>query len=129
MSREPKPFEVFTKPRHPRYNWDAHNEKQHEASVIGVLPYRQTRTRCPPCVEDLGVGTGMRADPLQEVEDQVLHGVGHGFPYEKWLVGRLPQDSRTEDNRRRRNRRQIPIGRAREVRRCSRGTKRIGALD
>jgi len=47
------------------------------AKVIGILPYGQTRTRCPPGVEYLGVWAGVGAYPLEEVENQSFNGVRH----------------------------------------------------
>lgn len=45
------------------------------AKVIGVLPYGQTRTRCPPGVEDVGVWAGIGTYPFQEVENQSFNRV------------------------------------------------------
>jgi len=42
----------------------------HEAEVIGILPYGQTRTRCPPGIDDFGVWASVGAYPLKEVENQ-----------------------------------------------------------
>jgi hypothetical protein len=47
-----------------------------ESAVVGVLPHGKTRTRRPPRREHLGVRPGVRAHPLQEVEDQAVDGVG-----------------------------------------------------
>jgi hypothetical protein len=52
----------------------------HEATVIGVLPYGQPRTRCPPDFEYLGVWARVGAYPLKKVEDQRFNGVGHRAP-------------------------------------------------
>jgi hypothetical protein len=49
----------------------------HEAPVIGVLPYGQPRTRCPPDFEYLGVWARVGTYPLEKVEDQRFNGVGH----------------------------------------------------
>jgi hypothetical protein len=51
-----------------------------EASVVGVFPHWQTRTRGVPRLKYLGVRAGLGAQPLEEVEDQGLDGVGHGWP-------------------------------------------------
>jgi hypothetical protein len=48
-----------------------------EASIVGVLPHGKARTRRPPRLEHLGVGAGVGADPLEEVEDQGVDGLGH----------------------------------------------------
>jgi hypothetical protein len=48
-----------------------------ETQVIGLLPHREPRTRRPPCVEDLAVRAGVGAEPLQELEHQVVDGVVH----------------------------------------------------
>jgi len=50
-----------------------------EPALVGVLPYGQARTRCPPRVENVGVRTSIRAYPLEEVENQRFDGVGHGY--------------------------------------------------
>ena len=49
----------------------------HETTVVGVFPYRQTRTRGAPGVEHLGVRAGVGAYPFKEVEDQGFDCVGH----------------------------------------------------
>ena len=48
-----------------------------EAGVGGVLPHGQARAGRPPGLHGLGVRPGVRADPLEEVEDQVVDGLGH----------------------------------------------------
>ena len=67
----------------------------HKATVVGVLPYRQTWTRCAPCVEYLGVRTGVGADPFEEIEDQGVNRVEHrahrnagnrSAVYSTWIV-------------------------------------------
>ena len=45
-----------------------------EAKVGGVLPDRQARARRSPRLHRLGVGALARADPLEQVQDQVLDG-------------------------------------------------------
>jgi hypothetical protein len=49
----------------------------HKATVVGLFPYRQTRTRCAPGVEYLSVRARVGAYPLKEVEDQGFNRVGH----------------------------------------------------
>jgi hypothetical protein len=46
-----------------------------EASVSRVFPDREARTGSSPGLECFGVRTAVRADPLEEVEDQVVDGV------------------------------------------------------
>jgi hypothetical protein len=48
-----------------------------EASVVGVLPHGKARTRRPPRLQHVGVGAGLGAHPLEQVEDQGVDGVGH----------------------------------------------------
>src|SRR5262245_44358103 len=48
-----------------------------EAAVRCVLPDRQPRAGRPPCLERLGVRPAARPDPLEQVEDQAVDGVGH----------------------------------------------------
>lgn len=52
----------------------------HEATVIGVFPYGQTRTGRPPGLEYLGVWTRFGSYPLEKVEDQRFNGVGRRAP-------------------------------------------------
>ena len=47
-----------------------------EAPIDGLLPHGQARARRPPGVEHLGVGAGIGTDPLEEVEDQRVDGIG-----------------------------------------------------
>jgi len=49
-----------------------------EASVDGVFPHGKAWTRGLPGVEYLGVGAGVGAHPLKEVEDQGVDGAGQG---------------------------------------------------
>jgi hypothetical protein len=51
-----------------------------ETSVVSVLPHRGAGTRCLPGLEHFGVGTGVGAYPLEEVEDQGGDGVRHSDP-------------------------------------------------
>jgi len=51
----------------------------HEAALIGILPNGKTRARRPPRVDDFGVGSRLRADPFQKIENQSVYGVGHGY--------------------------------------------------
>lgn len=50
----------------------------HEAALIGILPDGKARARRPPRVDDFGVGSRLRADPFQKIENQGVDGVGHG---------------------------------------------------
>jgi hypothetical protein len=49
----------------------------HKATVVGIFPYWQARTRCAPSVEYLGVGARVGAYPFKKVEDQGFDWVGH----------------------------------------------------
>src|SRR5262249_5399606 len=49
-----------------------------EAQVRRVLPDRELWTGCSPRLEDLGVWPSLGADPVEQVEDQVVDIVGHG---------------------------------------------------
>jgi hypothetical protein len=51
-----------------------------EASLVGVFPYGEVRARRPPRLEHVGVGAGVGAHPLEEVEDQGIDGLGHRGP-------------------------------------------------
>ena len=48
-----------------------------EPTLLSGLPNRQARTRRPPGVQHLAVGTWARADPFEEIEDEGVDGVGH----------------------------------------------------
>ena len=48
-----------------------------ETTLLSGLPNRQARTRRPPGVQHLAVGTWARADPFEEIEDEGVDGVGH----------------------------------------------------
>jgi hypothetical protein len=48
-----------------------------EAPFIGLLPDGQARTRRAPCLDHFGVGPRAGTDPLEQVEDQGVDGVGH----------------------------------------------------
>jgi hypothetical protein len=48
-----------------------------EASVVGVLPHGKARTRCPPRIEHLGIGTRTGVQPFKEIEVQVIEAVVH----------------------------------------------------
>jgi hypothetical protein len=48
-----------------------------EASVVGILPHRQARTRRPPRLKHLSVGAGRGTNPLEKVEDEGVAGVRH----------------------------------------------------
>ena len=50
-----------------------------ETEIRRVLPDRQARARGPPRLHRLGVWPLARADRLEEVEDQVVDGFGHGI--------------------------------------------------
>ena len=49
-----------------------------KAAVVGVLPHGQAWTRGAPGFEHLAVTAGFGPDPLEQVKDQVLDGVGQG---------------------------------------------------
>ena len=49
-----------------------------EAEVGRVLPDRETRARRSPGLHRLGVRALTRADPLEQIEDQAVDGLGHG---------------------------------------------------
>ena len=51
-----------------------------EASIVGVFPHGQARTRRSPHLEHVGVGAGVGPHPLEEVEDQGIDSAGHGGP-------------------------------------------------
>jgi hypothetical protein len=48
-----------------------------KASVVGVLPHGKARTRRPPRIEHLGIGTRTGVQPLEEIEGQVIEDVVH----------------------------------------------------
>jgi len=50
------------------------------ASIVRGLPHRKTRTRRPPGLEHFVIGPGGRTDPLQQIENKSVDGVGHGTP-------------------------------------------------
>src|SRR5262245_9158308 len=50
----------------------------HEPPIRRVLPDRQLRTRGPPGIHRLLVGASVPSDPFDQVEDEVLDGIGHG---------------------------------------------------
>ena len=47
MSREPKPLELFKKPRHPRYNWTSFNARKHQEAVNRAIAEDQYRRSQP----------------------------------------------------------------------------------
>jgi hypothetical protein len=49
-----------------------------EAEVGRVLPNGEARARGSPRIEGLGVGPLAGADPLEQIKDQVVDGLGHG---------------------------------------------------
>ncbi len=49
---------------------------RYEAAVVGLFPHRQAWTRGSPRLECLGVGPSVRTDPLEQVEDQRVDGLG-----------------------------------------------------
>ena len=49
-----------------------------KAAVVGVLPHGEAWTRGAPGFEHLAVTAGFGPDPLEQVKDQVLDGVGQG---------------------------------------------------
>ncbi len=75
-----------------------------EAQVGRVLPDRQARARRPPRLHRLQVRALARADPLEEVEDQVVDGLGHGVagsrPLAASCVGHRLEDQVLESLRR-----------------------------
>ena len=50
----------------------------HEASVIGILPNGKARARRAPCVDDFRVGSWLRTDPFEKIENQRVYGIGQG---------------------------------------------------
>jgi len=50
-----------------------------EASLVGLFPDGQTRTRRAPSVEDFGIRARMWTDPFKEVQDQRLYWVRHRY--------------------------------------------------
>src|SRR5512134_1803300 len=48
-----------------------------ETTLIGLLPDWQARTRRAPCLDHFGVRPRAGTNPLQQVEDQGIDGVGH----------------------------------------------------
>lgn len=46
-----------------------------QSAIVGVLPDRQSRARRQSRLERLAVGAVLRADPLHEVDDQILDGL------------------------------------------------------
>jgi hypothetical protein len=51
-----------------------------EASVIGLFPYGEARTRRSPGLEHLGIGSLAETQPLKQIENEVIEVVGHGAP-------------------------------------------------
>jgi hypothetical protein len=49
-----------------------------QTAFVGFLPDREAGTRSPPCIDDFGIGSRPRTDPLEEVQDQGVEGIGHG---------------------------------------------------
>jgi hypothetical protein len=39
MPKSPRPFEIFTKPKHPRYNWHTHDAKEHAAALLACISH------------------------------------------------------------------------------------------
>lgn len=53
QTREPKPFEIFKKPRHPKYNWDRHNAAEHAEAVARAIEAEQRRRAAPKGLNSL----------------------------------------------------------------------------
>ena len=51
--------------------------KVEKSPVLGFFPYGQTRTRRPPGIEHLQVGTSGRAQPFEEIQYQTVEIVIH----------------------------------------------------
>lgn len=51
-----------------------------KAQVAGVLPHGKTRTRGPPRIEHLGIGTRTGVQPFEEIESQVIEAIVHTKP-------------------------------------------------
>jgi hypothetical protein len=43
-----------------------------EAVIIGIFPNGQPRTRRAPGIHDFRIGLGLRADPVEQIEDQCV---------------------------------------------------------
>jgi hypothetical protein len=50
-----------------------------ESAFVRLLPDREPRTRSAPGFHHLGISPLLAGDVLQEIEDQGIHGVGHGW--------------------------------------------------
>ena len=55
-------------------------DRRIEPAPVGLLPDGKPRARCPPGVHHFVVGPRRGTDPLEEIEDQGVDGVGHGTP-------------------------------------------------
>ena len=51
-----------------------------KAQVAGGLPHGKTRTRGPPRIEHLGIGTRTGVQPFEEIESQVIEAIVHTKP-------------------------------------------------
>ena len=48
-----------------------------EAALIGLFSYRQPRARCVPSLNDFPIGSLLRTDPFEEIEDQSAERICH----------------------------------------------------
>ena len=46
-----------------------------KAAVVGVFPNGKSRTGRAPCLDDFRIGPRLRANPLEQIEYQRLHGL------------------------------------------------------
>lgn len=52
--------------------------RRDEASLVRILPHRETRARRAPGVQDVRVGPRARPDPFEQIEDQRVRRLRHG---------------------------------------------------
>jgi hypothetical protein len=49
-----------------------------KTAIVGIFPDRKPWARCPPGVHRFLIRAFLPSDPLQQVQNQILNGVGHG---------------------------------------------------
>jgi hypothetical protein len=57
-----------------------------KASLVGLFPNRKARTCCAPGFDDFRVRSRLRAEPLEQIEDQGVYCVGHSSIWEQCLL-------------------------------------------
>src|SRR5579871_2694566 len=50
--------------------------RREKSAIVGVLPNRETRARCPPNVDNFFVGAVAPAEPLEQIQDERFDDVG-----------------------------------------------------